>query len=192
MQRRRGGTTLALRAREVVTCTCGTRSWRCSAMARPRYQLLKLFNQRIGPFWHPNIGQIYQLLHELERRGLGHPQGSGGAVRACGASSGSRGAESARCAPGSLGVPPARLRCATRSSSVCSPPSATAPGAREPARPPGNGISEIRRAPRGRGRSPERSVTRRLAHEAALGQAEAHLRWLARCRAVLDPLERAS
>ena len=34
------------------------------------YQLLKLFNQRIGPFWHPNIGQIYQLLHELERRGL--------------------------------------------------------------------------------------------------------------------------
>src|SRR5262249_52976804 len=34
------------------------------------YQLLKLFNQRIGPFWHPNIGQVYQLLHELERRGL--------------------------------------------------------------------------------------------------------------------------
>src|SRR5437879_4678000 len=25
---------------------------------------------RIGPFWHPNIGQVYQLLHELERRGL--------------------------------------------------------------------------------------------------------------------------
>src|SRR2546428_688035 len=34
------------------------------------YQLLKLFNQRLGPFWHPNIGQVYQLLHELERRGL--------------------------------------------------------------------------------------------------------------------------
>ena len=33
------------------------------------YQLLKLFTQRLGPFWHPNIGQIYQLLHELERRG---------------------------------------------------------------------------------------------------------------------------
>jgi DNA-binding PadR family transcriptional regulator len=29
------------------------------------------------------------------------------------------------------------------------------------------------------------SVTRRLAHEAALGQAEAHLRWLAHCRTVL-------
>src|SRR5438046_10441860 len=34
------------------------------------YRLLKLFNQRLGPFWHPNIGQVYQLLHELERRGL--------------------------------------------------------------------------------------------------------------------------
>src|SRR5689334_170932 len=34
------------------------------------YQLLKLFNERVGPFWHPNIGQVYQLLHELERRGL--------------------------------------------------------------------------------------------------------------------------
>src|SRR5215831_1436654 len=34
------------------------------------YQLLKRFNQRLGPFWHPNIGQVYQLLHELERRGL--------------------------------------------------------------------------------------------------------------------------
>jgi len=32
------------------------------------YQLLKLFNQRLGPFWHPNIGQVYQLLHDLERR----------------------------------------------------------------------------------------------------------------------------
>ena len=28
------------------------------------------FNDRVGPFWHPNIGQVYQLLHELERRGL--------------------------------------------------------------------------------------------------------------------------
>ena len=34
------------------------------------YELLKRFNRRIGPFWHPNIGQVYQLLHELERRRL--------------------------------------------------------------------------------------------------------------------------
>jgi DNA-binding PadR family transcriptional regulator len=34
------------------------------------YELLKRFNRRLGPFWQPNIGQVYQLLHELERRGL--------------------------------------------------------------------------------------------------------------------------
>lgn len=33
---------------------------------------------------------------------------------------------------------------------------------------------------------PDGSLTRRLAHEAALGQAEAHLRWLERCRALLE------
>src|SRR5262249_50527313 len=34
------------------------------------YQLLKRFTAQLGPFWHPNIGQVYQLLRELERRGL--------------------------------------------------------------------------------------------------------------------------
>src|SRR5262245_54655552 len=34
------------------------------------YQLLKQFHRRIGPFWHPNIGQVYQILHDLEHRGL--------------------------------------------------------------------------------------------------------------------------
>src|SRR5258705_3245865 len=34
------------------------------------YALLKRFRQRLGPFWHPNVGQVYQLLHELARRGL--------------------------------------------------------------------------------------------------------------------------
>ena len=34
------------------------------------YELVKRFNARLGPFWHPNVGQIYQLLQELERRGL--------------------------------------------------------------------------------------------------------------------------
>src|SRR5262249_57076676 len=29
----------------------------------------KRFVQRVGPFWHPNVGQVYQVLHELERRG---------------------------------------------------------------------------------------------------------------------------
>ena len=34
------------------------------------YQLLKRFKERVGSFWHPNIGQVYQLLHELQRRGF--------------------------------------------------------------------------------------------------------------------------
>ena len=34
------------------------------------YRLLKEFHRRIGPFWHPNIGQVYQVLHDLAERGL--------------------------------------------------------------------------------------------------------------------------
>src|SRR6187551_3575205 len=30
------------------------------------YALRKRFTERVGPFWHPNIGQVYQVLHELE------------------------------------------------------------------------------------------------------------------------------
>jgi hypothetical protein len=33
---------------------------------------------------------------------------------------------------------------------------------------------------------PGTPLTRRLTHEAAIGQAEAHLRWLERCRVVLS------
>src|SRR5207253_10344641 len=46
------------------------------------YELLKRFDQRIGPFWHPNIGQIYQLLHELERRGFVARRDDGAGTRA--------------------------------------------------------------------------------------------------------------
>ena len=34
------------------------------------YRLMKLFSARLGALWHPNIGQIYQLLRDLERRRL--------------------------------------------------------------------------------------------------------------------------
>lgn len=34
------------------------------------YEILKRFDRRLGPYWHPNIGQVYQLLHELEARGF--------------------------------------------------------------------------------------------------------------------------
>ena len=34
------------------------------------YEILKRFEQRLGPYWHPNIGQVYQLLNEIEARGF--------------------------------------------------------------------------------------------------------------------------
>jgi DNA-binding PadR family transcriptional regulator len=34
------------------------------------YVLFKRCTARLGPFWHPNIGQVYQLLRQLEGRGL--------------------------------------------------------------------------------------------------------------------------
>lgn len=34
------------------------------------YQLVKQFTAQLGPFWHPNVGQVYQLLRDLERQGL--------------------------------------------------------------------------------------------------------------------------
>ena len=100
------------------------------------YELLQRFNRRIGPFWHPNIGQVYQLLHELERRGFVARRDEGAGSRA---------------------------------------------------------RRVFRLTPRGE-RALGTWLTRRLAHEAALGQAEAHLRWLARCRALLggSQLARAS
>jgi len=34
------------------------------------YEILKRFERRLGPYWHPNIGQVYQLLNEIEARGF--------------------------------------------------------------------------------------------------------------------------
>lgn len=34
------------------------------------YELVKRFVARLGPLWQPNVGQVYQLLHDLERRRL--------------------------------------------------------------------------------------------------------------------------
>lgn len=149
------------------------------------YELRKRFTDRVGPFWHPNIGQIYQVLHQLEQRGL------------------------VMCRDVSAG---ARLRRTFRMTDRGERALATWL-ARRPAWPPPvrdeilvrvlaaerHGAaallaqlerqeSEYRRylaaihatVPR----SP--SMTRRLAQEAAVSLAEAHLRWLARCREALS------
>ena len=145
------------------------------------YELLKRFNQRIGPFWHPNIGQVYQLLHELERRGLVVRRDEG---------AGSRARRVFRLTPRgerALGTwltrRPAwpaplreeilvRLLAAERGG----PAAVLAQLERQEVE-----YHRYLSLVREQAARPDASVTRRLAHEAALGQAEAHLRWLARC-----------
>ena len=150
------------------------------------YQLLKLFNQRLGPFWHPNIGQVYQLLHELERRGLvvRRDQSFGARLRRL-----FRLTPRGERALGTWltrrpGWPPplrdeifVRLLAAERRGATA----LLAQLERQE--------TEYRRyiaLVQEEGVRPTASLTRRLAHEAALGQAEAHLRWLVRCRQALS------
>jgi DNA-binding PadR family transcriptional regulator len=157
------------------------------------YQLLKRFNQRLGPFWHPNIGQVYQLLHELERRGLVARRDdlSGTRMRRLFRLT-ARGDRALRTwlARRPAWPPPlrdeifVRVLAAEREGSDA----LLAQLARQEA--------EYRRyleLVHEEGARPARSMTRRLAHEAALSHAEAHLRWLARCRELLAaPSSRAT
>jgi DNA-binding PadR family transcriptional regulator len=159
------------------------------------YQLLKRFNQRIGPFWHPNIGQVYQLLHELERRALiaRRDQAVGTRLRHIFRLT-ARGERALRTWLTRRPSWPAPLReeifvrllAAEREG----PDALASQLARQE--------TEYRRylallRAEGTAAAPV-SVTRRLAHEAALAQAEAHLRWLERSRARLGgaPLAEAS
>ncbi|HYY06845.1 MAG TPA: PadR family transcriptional regulator [Candidatus Limnocylindria bacterium] len=146
------------------------------------YELLKRFNRRIGPFWHPNIGQVYQLLHDLERRGLVVRRDQGES---------SRGRRVFRLTPRGeralatwLTRRPAwpaplreeifvRLLAAEREG----PDAVLAQLERQEIE-----YHHYLALVRGEAARPDAPVTRRLAHEAALGQAETHLRWLARCR----------
>ncbi len=160
------------------------------------YQLLKLFNQRLGPFWHPNIGQVYQLLHELERRGLvaRRDQRVGPRLRRIFRLT-TRGERALRTwlTRRPAWPPPLRDEIFIRLLAVerDGPKALLDQLARQEI--------EYRRyldLVQTETARPEASVTRRLAHEAALGQVEAHLRWLAHCRAALGadatPLEAAS
>lgn len=149
------------------------------------YRLLKRFTERIGPFWHPNIGQVYQLLHELERRGLvvRRDERAGTRLRRLFrvTTRGERALRtwltrrpgwppplrdeifvrllaSEREGPNALGVQLERQEAEYRRYLVLIEEARVRPGA---------------------------PLTRRLTHEAARDHAEAHLRWLARCRAVL-------
>ena len=150
------------------------------------YELRKRFTHRVGPFWHPNIGQVYQVLHELERRGYVtcREVTSGARLRRLFRLT-LRGDRALRTwlARRPAWPPPIRDEIIVRMMAAerHGPSALLAQLERQE--------SEYRRyltlvqsevvhdAP----------VTRRLAHEAALGIAEAHLRWLARCRELLRP-----
>ena len=149
------------------------------------YELLKRFNDRVGPFWHPNIGQVYQLLHELERRGLvaRRDEESGTRLRRIFRLT-ARGERALRTWLTRRPSWPAPLRDEILVRLLA----AERAGAAEALTQLDRQEAEYRRYVtllHEAAAHPDAPVTRRLAHEAAVGQAEAHLRWLAHCRAVL-------
>jgi DNA-binding PadR family transcriptional regulator len=150
------------------------------------YELRKRFTQRVGPYWHPNIGQVYQVLHELERRGY------------------------VTCRDVTIGARLRRMfRLTLRGDRALRTWLARRPGWPPPLRDeiivrmmaaerhgPSALLTQLERQEAEYRRYltvvqseavNDAPVTRRLAHEAALGLAEAHLRWLARCRQLISP-----
>ncbi len=148
------------------------------------YQLLKRFNDRIGPFWHPNIGQVYQLLHQLERRGLvgRRDQPNGTRMRRIFHLT-ARGERALRTwlTRRPAWPPPLRDEIFVRLLAAEREGSAALVGQLE------RQETEYRRYLAQIEAEEERAggPLRRLTHEAARRHAEAHLEWLARCRTVL-------
>ena len=145
------------------------------------YQLLKLFTHRIGAFWHPNIGQVYQLLHELEQRGLVTCRDQPGPRPRRLFRLTSRGERALRTwltrRPG--WPPPYRDELLVRLLAVEREGTAATLSQLD------RHESEYRRylgAIRAEAARAGSCLTRRLAHEALLAQAEAYLQWLIRCR----------
>ena len=150
------------------------------------YALRKRFIDRVGPFWHPNIGQVYQVLHELERRGH---------VARRDVTIGARLRRLFRLTP--RGERALHAWLARR-------PSWPAPLRDEilvrvlaaERHGPAALLTQLQRHETEYRRwmelvqtehAADAPVTRRLAHDAAVSMAQAHLGWLARCRALLAP-----
>jgi len=159
------------------------------------YLLLKRFNERIGPFWHPNIGQVYQLLHEMQRRGLvqRRDEPSGTRLRRVFRLT-VRGERALRTwlTRKPAWPPPLRDEIFVRLLAAEREGGAALMEQLERQEAEYRGYLALVAAEAARPGTP---LTRRLTHEAALGHAEAHLRWLARCRTVLAtnvPLAAAS
>jgi len=149
------------------------------------YQLLKRFTAQLGPFWHPNIGQVYQLLRDLERRRLiarrDEARGTRTRHRYHLTARGER-ALRAWLARRPGWPPPLREEIFVRFLA------ARRDGADALIAQVDRQEEEYRRylaVIQEEGDRTATSVTRRLAHEAVLGHVEARLRWLAHCRVVL-------
>src|SRR5262245_63470033 len=149
------------------------------------YQLVNRVTAQLGPFWHPNIGQVYQLLRDLERQGMvvRHDESRGTRARRLFriTSRGER-ALSTWLARRPGWPPPLREEIFVRFLA------ARRHGADALLAQVDRQEEEYRRylaVIQEEGDRTATSVTRRLAHEAALGHVEARLRWLARCRVVL-------
>lgn len=151
------------------------------------YRLVKRFGQRFGPLWSPNVGQVYQLLHQLERRGLvtSERDASGTRLRRRFRLT-PRGERALRTwlarRPGWAEPPRQEIFVRVLAAERHGPEAMRAQLARQE--------EEWRRwleLLRDTARSPgDGSLTSQLAREAVLGLVEANLRWLARCREVLS------
>lgn len=151
------------------------------------YELVKRFNARLGPFWHPNVGQIYQLLQELERRGLitRRDDTTSPRLRRCFRLT-PRGERALQTflARRPAWPPPVRDELLIRMLA------AERGGTAALLDQLGRQESEYRRYVDSVREQAQHgglgSISRRLADAAALTQAEAYLAWLERCRAVVE------
>lgn len=149
------------------------------------YQLLKLFTQRLGPFWHPNIGQVYQLLHELERRGLvaRRDEHAGTRLRRVFRIT-ARGERALRTWLARRPGWPAPIRDEVLIRLLASERGGPTALLDQVARQEQEYRRYLTILLEERAR-PGATITRRLAQEAAVSQAEAYLLWLGRCRTML-------
>jgi DNA-binding PadR family transcriptional regulator len=158
------------------------------------YELLKRFNRRIGPFWHPNIGQIYQLLQELEERGFVSRRDERAGTRArrvVRLTARGRRALDTWLTRRPAWPAPLRDEFLVRllAAEPGGPTAIVTQLERQEAEYHRYAAQVREHAP-----PPDATITRQLCHQAAVALAEAQLLWLARCRALFETgkLARAS
>lgn len=150
------------------------------------YELVKRFNARLGPFWHPNVGQIYQLLQELERRGLvaRRDDHTGNRLRRCFRLT-PRGERALRAFLGRRPGWPPPLRDELLIRVLAAERDGTGALLDQLGRQEAEYRRYVETIREQASQAAEHTMTRRLADAAALSHAEAYLAWLVRCREVV-------